>query len=65
MNRRERYHIMMAEKLKQVEQAARTGVERKVGTRFVETRYDSISGMVEFNVFLQRVPIIMVHSQNV
>jgi hypothetical protein len=26
--------------------------ERKLGSRFVETRYDSISGIVEFNIFV-------------
>jgi hypothetical protein len=49
--RREKVSHHDGKKLNQVEQAARNRVERKVGTRFVETRHDSISGMVGFTCF--------------
>lgn len=42
----------MAKQLKKVEQSGTKSAERKLGSRFVETRYDSNSGMVEFNIFV-------------
>jgi hypothetical protein len=43
---------MKARTLKTLEQSKATHVEKQPGTRFVETRYGSPSGIVEFNMFL-------------
>jgi hypothetical protein len=43
---------MKAKKLKQVAQPERKCSERRPGTRFVETSYDSVSGTIQFNVFI-------------
>ena|SRR5271166_6670353 len=42
----------MAEEPKRVEQSGTESTERKLGSRFVETRYDGKSGIVEFNIFV-------------
>jgi hypothetical protein len=42
----------MPKQLKQVEQFGTKFTERRAGNRFVETSYDSISGIVEFNMFV-------------
>jgi hypothetical protein len=42
----------MAKESKRVEQSGTKSTERKLGSRFVETRYDSKSGIVEFDIFV-------------
>ncbi len=43
---------MAENRMKQIEQFGTKFTERRLGSRFVETRYDSTSGIVEFNIFL-------------
>jgi hypothetical protein len=50
--KKEKQITMKAKRLKTLEQSTIKCVERKPGSRFVETKYDSTSGIVEFNVFL-------------
>ncbi len=42
----------MAKQLKRIEQFGTKFSERRLGSRFVETRYDANSGIVEFNIYL-------------
>jgi hypothetical protein len=46
---------MAENRMKQIEQFGTKFTERRLGSRFVETRYDSTSGIVEFNIFLEPI----------